>query len=93
MERAKETKMVPTQFDWYELGSFDSVYDYLIQKGYPMDVNNNIVIGTSKHTSFVGLKNCILIYTKDPLMVLQKENSQEVKQVYQDLESIASLLL
>ena len=93
MERTKEIKMVPSQFDWSDLGSFESVYDYLVQKGYPMDVNSNIVIGTSKHISFVGLKNCILIYTNDALMVLQKENSQEVKQVYQDLESIASPLL
>ncbi len=29
----------------------------------------------------------------DALMVLQKENSQEVKQVYQQLESIALPLL
>ncbi|WP_418263512.1 mannose-1-phosphate guanylyltransferase [Flavobacterium faecale] len=93
MERTKAIKMVPSQFDWSDLGSFESVYDYLVQKGHPMDTNSNIVIGTSRHTSFVGLKNCILIYTVDALMVLQKENSQDVKDVYQELKSIASPLL
>lgn len=93
MERSKDIKVVPTHFDWSDLGSFESVYDYLIQKAHPMDANGNIVIGTSMHTTFIGVKNCILIYTADALMVLQKENSQEVKQVYQQLESIASPLL
>ena len=93
MERSNEIKVVPTHFDWSDLGSFESVYDYLVKKGHPMDANNNLVIGTSKHTTFIGVKNCILISTSDALMVLQKENSQEVKQVYQQLEAIASPLL
>ncbi|MFD2942094.1 mannose-1-phosphate guanylyltransferase [Flavobacterium notoginsengisoli] len=93
MERSADIKVVPAQFEWSDLGSFESVYDYLVDKGHPIDTNRNIVIGTSLHTTFIGVKNCILIYTVDALMVLQKENSQEVKQVYQQLESIASPLL
>ncbi|WP_289661645.1 mannose-1-phosphate guanylyltransferase [Flavobacterium panacagri] len=93
MERSEDIKVVPAQFQWSDLGSFESVYDYLVHKDHPIDANRNIVIGTSMHTTFIGVKNCILIYTSDALMVLQKENSQEVKQVYQQLESIASPLL
>ncbi|WP_348799921.1 mannose-1-phosphate guanylyltransferase [Flavobacterium adhaerens] len=93
MERSNAIKVVASDFEWSDLGSFESVYDYLVQKGHPIDSNNNIVIGTLLHTTFIGVKNCILIYTSDALMVLQKENSQEVKKVYQDLESIASPLL
>ncbi|SFD15746.1 mannose-1-phosphate guanylyltransferase [Flavobacterium phragmitis] len=93
MERSDDIKVVPAQFEWSDLGSFESVYDYLVHKGHPIDANRNIVIGTSMHTTFIGVKNCILIYTIDALMVLQKENSQEVKEVYQQLESIASPLL
>jgi len=93
MERSKDIKVVSAQFQWSDLGSFESVYDYLVLKDHPIDVNRNIVIGTSIHTTFIGVKDCILIYTDDALMVLQKENSQEVKQVYQQLESIDSPLL
>ena len=93
MERSCDIKVVPAHFEWSDLGSFESVYDYLVEKGHPIDANKNIAIGTSMHTTFIGVKNCILIYTADALMVLQKENSQEVKQVYQQLESIASPLL
>lgn len=93
MERSSNIKVVPTQFDWSDLGSFESVYDYLVQKGHPIDLCGNIVIGTAIHTSFVGLKNCLLIHTDDALLVLKKENSQEVKQVYQELELLESPLL
>jgi len=93
MERSTNIKVVPTQFDWSDLGSFEAVYDYLVHKGHPTDVSGNIVIGTAIHTSFVGLENCLLIHTDDALLILQKENSQEVKQVYQQLELLASPLL
>ncbi|TDD95063.1 mannose-1-phosphate guanylyltransferase [Flavobacterium cellulosilyticum] len=93
MERSKNIKVVPSEFNWSDLGSFESVYDYLLQTGHPVDANGNIVIGSSLHTSFVGVKNCLLVHTPDAFLVLQKENSQEVKQVYQNLEIINSPLL
>jgi mannose-1-phosphate guanylyltransferase len=93
MERSSNIKVVPSNFDWSDLGSFESVYDYLVQTGHPVDFYGNIVIGTSTHTSFVGVENCLLVYSPDALLVLQKEKSQDVKQVYQHLESIDSPLL
>lgn len=93
MERSKNIKVVPSHFDWSDLGSFESVYDYLVQMGHPVDANGNIVIGSSAYTSFVGVKNCLLVYTPDALLVLQKEKSQDVKQVYQHLESVDSPLI
>ena len=93
MERSKNIKVVPSNFEWSDLGSFESVYDYLVQTGHPTDAAGNIVIGTSTHASFVGVENCLLVHTHDALLVLQKEKSQEVKQVYQNLEAINSPLL
>jgi mannose-1-phosphate guanylyltransferase len=31
MERSKKIKVVSSQFEWSDLGSFESVYDYLIR--------------------------------------------------------------
>lgn len=93
MERSDNIKVVPSNFKWSDLGSFESVYDYLVQIGHPVDTDGNIVIGTDTYTSFVGVENCLLVYSPDALLVLQKETSQEVKQVYQYLESIDSPLL
>jgi mannose-1-phosphate guanylyltransferase len=93
MERSNNIKVIPSHFEWSDLGSFESVYDYLLLNGHPADADGNIVIGTNTHTSFVGVKNCLLVHTNDALLVLQKEYSQDVKQLHQHLESIDSPLL
>lgn len=86
MERTEKIKVVPAIFDWSDMGSFESIYQYLSQQGYPKDDLGNMVIGTDLHTEFTGLMNTILIHTEDAILVLQKENAQEVKQIYERLE-------
>jgi mannose-1-phosphate guanylyltransferase len=93
MERSKKIKVVPASFSWSDLGSFESVYDYLVSKGHPVDKNGNMVIGCDKHTTFLGLKNTIFVYTDTANLILQKENSQDVKDVYSELERQNSELL
>ncbi|TDW47112.1 mannose-1-phosphate guanylyltransferase [Flavobacterium sp. 270] len=93
MERSKKIKVVPASFSWSDLGSFESVYDYLVSKGHPVDNNGNMVIGSDKHTTFLGVKNTIFVYTDTANLILQKENSQDVKDIYSALEKINSDLL
>lgn len=93
MERSKKIKVVSSQFDWSDLGSFESVYDYLVSTGHPVDKNGNMVIGTNNYTAFIGLKNTIFVYTDTANLILQKDNSQDVKNVYNQLERENSDLL
>ena len=86
MERSKKMKVVPSQFLWSDLGSFESVYDYLASKGHPVDENGNMVIGVQNYTAFIGMKNTILVATENANLVLQKEFSQDVKDLYNELE-------
>jgi mannose-1-phosphate guanylyltransferase len=93
MERSKKIKVVPASFSWSDLGSFESVYDYLVANGHAVDKNGNMVIGSDKHTSFLGLKNTIFVSTANADLILQKENSQDVKDLYSELENKKSELL
>lgn len=93
MERSKKIKVVPASFSWSDLGSFESVYDYLVSKGHPIDNNGNMVIGCDKHTTFLGLKNTIFVYTDTANLILHKQNSQDVKDIYSELEKQNSELL
>jgi mannose-1-phosphate guanylyltransferase len=93
MERSKKIKVVSSEFIWSDLGSFESVYDYLVSKGHSVDKNGNMVIGTNTYTAFVGLKNTIFVYTDTANLILQKDNSQDVKNVYNELERENSDLL
>ncbi|MFC4478263.1 mannose-1-phosphate guanylyltransferase [Flavobacterium chungangensis] len=93
MERSKKIKVVPASFSWSDLGSFESVYEYLVSKGHPVDSNGNMVIGCDSHTTFLGLRNTIYVHTDTANLILQKENSQDVKDIYNELEKQNSDLL
>lgn len=93
MERSKKIKVVASQFTWSDLGSFESVYDYLAAQGHPVDAQGNMVIGTDVFSTFIGLKNTIFVSTPDANLILQKEQSQDVKYVYNQLEKENSQLL
>lgn len=93
MERSRKIKVVKGAFDWSDLGSFESVYDYLKHNGHEVDENGNMVIGTEKYSAFVGLKNAIFVYTDDANLILQKEKAQDVKKVYNKLNKLNSKFL
>lgn len=93
MERSKKIKVVPASFSWSDLGSFESVYEYLVSKGHPIDSNGNMVIGCDSYTVFLGLKNTIFVHTNNANLILQKESSQDVKDIYNELEKQNSDLL
>ena len=93
MERSKKIRVIPGQFEWSDLGSFESLYDYLRSTGYPVDEQGNMVIGTDKYTAFVGLKNTIIVDTVDAMLFVQKEQSQDVKKIYNTLEKHQSKLI
>jgi mannose-1-phosphate guanylyltransferase len=93
MERSKKIKVVASQFAWSDLGSFESVYDYLVTQGHPVDALGNMVIGTDVFSTFIGMRNTIFVSTPDANLILQKEQSQDVKYIYNELERLGSDLL
>ncbi len=93
MERSKKIKVVASQFAWSDLGSFESVYDYLLAQGHPVDAQGNMVIGTDVFSTFIGMRNTIFVATPDANLILQKEQSQDVKYIYNELERLGSDLL
>lgn len=86
MERTEKIRMVPSAFDWSDMGSFESIYDHFAATGHPIDSNGNMCIGTQIHSEFVGLENTILIHTDDAILVLKKEKAQDVKKIFERLE-------
>ena len=91
MEHAKNIDVVLANFDWSDLGTWGSL-DLHLEK----DKNNNAVIGDGVNTFNTtnciinipkgntavidGLDGYIIIQSDDKLMILQKENEQELKQ-------------
>lgn len=93
MERSERIKVLPSNFVWSDMGSYDSLYDYLVSKGHPVDNKGNMIIGTSKSVSFLGVNNTVLVHTEDAILVVQKDYAQDVKHLYEELDQVSSNLL
>lgn len=86
MEHSEKIKVISSKFKWSDLGSFEAIYDYLVANGQTVDVDGNMTIGTEKFTAFLGLKNTIFVATETANLILQKENAQDVKKIYNLVE-------
>ena len=93
MERSERIKVLPSHFVWSDMGSFDSLYDYLASKGHQVDQHGNMVIGSKKHVSFLGVEDTLIVDTDDAILVVRRDLSQDVKHLYEDLEQQNSPLL
>lgn len=90
MEYAKDVWVLPADFGWNDLGSWDEVY-----KLYDLDELGNglngqhlvydssgcFVDSPDKSVALVGVKDLIVINTGDALLICHKDRAQDVKQV------------
>jgi mannose-1-phosphate guanylyltransferase len=86
MEKTDRIRVVPSEFTWSDMGSFEAIYDHFVSEGYPTDESGNMVIGEGPYTEFLGLKECILVNTPECILVLDKNKAQDVKKVFERLE-------
>ena len=97
MEKASNIVNVPLDCGWNDLGSWDAIYD-INEK----DEDNNVKIGTT-HTencknsliyssnrlvAGVGLDNIILVENSDAILACKKDETQDVKKVFDKLKEI-----
>ncbi len=96
MEKSKNILVVPGEFGWSDVGSWD-----MLSALYGEDASGNVVVsdfvGEDTHDSViyakkklvatVGLKNVIIVDTPDALLVCDKKRAQEVKKIVEDLRA------
>ncbi len=85
-EKSKNIKVIASNFNWSDLGSFDSLFDYFELQKSDFIQNNNLIITQNKKVEILGLENIVLVETNDAILVMAKAESQKVKTVYEQLE-------
>lgn len=97
MEKTKKGVVLPSDFQWSDIGSWKSLYDFLSK-----DKNMNVIIGDviTKDTenSFIlshdrlvatnKMKNTVVVETPDAVFVSDLDNSRDVKSIAQKLKEI-----
>lgn len=95
MEKSDKIALIPVDCGWNDLGSWESIYDVMDK-----DVNNNYIKGnviavdtqdsyiysSSRLISTIGVKNLVIIETKDAVLICDKSKTQDVKTVFDRLK-------
>lgn len=89
-------KMVELDAGWNDLGAWDAVWqvgkqdqDGNVISGDALLANskNSLVHATSRLVSAVGIENLVIIETADAVLVVDRSNSQDVKNIVSQLEA------
>ncbi|MFI8622097.1 mannose-1-phosphate guanylyltransferase/mannose-6-phosphate isomerase [Marinomonas sp. NPDC078689] len=95
MEPTKNAKVVPYAGDWSDIGAWDALYDYadkdaeqnvLLGDVMAENANNCLVRAESRLVAAVGVDNLVIVETADAVLVMDKNNAQDVKKVVKRLK-------
>lgn len=95
MEKTEKAVLLPLESDWSDLGSWQSVYDvsekdkdFNVIKGNVISKNcrNSLIYSSGDLVSAVGLEDIILVGTEDAVLACRKDNTQDVKLIFDELK-------
>jgi mannose-1-phosphate guanylyltransferase/mannose-6-phosphate isomerase len=90
MEKTTNITVLPVAFDWYDVGSWDSIAQ-LFDKDLEgnscvgdvslLNVRNTLVFGSDQKIGVVGIRDSIVVQTDEGLLVAAKGSTEMVKQL------------
>ena len=93
MEKSTRVKVVPSDIDWSDLGSFEALSEEIPSNEDVISIgsSNNLIL-SSKKVAAIDVDDLIVIDTADALLVSKKGSSQKVKEVVSKLKTQNSKL-
>ncbi|HFU77376.1 MAG TPA: mannose-1-phosphate guanylyltransferase/mannose-6-phosphate isomerase [Epsilonproteobacteria bacterium] len=100
MEQSSKVKVVESNINWSDLGSFDALYEELPKDANGNTVNenhlsidskNNLIYGRHRKIATVDLEDLIVVDTGDALLISKKGSSQKVKQIVTEVRKNSEL--
>ena len=92
----KNVRIIPAELGWSDVGTWKSIFDETseseeenIVKGEHMglDSTGSLIYGTGeKLIATIGIKDLIIVETKDALLICKKKRSQDVKKLVENLK-------
>lgn len=95
MEHTKDAVVVPMDAGWSDVGGFAALWEVSNQDENgnafngdvkAVDTKNTLVLGDDKLIATVGVKDLVIVSTKDAVLVAHKSESQKVKAIVQQLK-------
>jgi len=97
MEKAKNTLVIPADFGWSDVGSWDALWEVSEKDAQgiaarnregliSINSRNSLVYSPKKLVALVDVEDLIVVETEDALLICKRGASQEVKKVVETLE-------
>jgi mannose-1-phosphate guanylyltransferase len=100
MEKSQKVKMVPSDIQWSDVGSFDALYkelpkdennNTLNDKYIQIESKNNLIYGEDRYIATVDVQDLIVVDTGDALLISKKGSSQKVKHIVNEIKQTTEL--
>lgn len=95
MERTGRAAVLPVDYNWSDIGSWDALASVLPADGMGnavvgnavfIDGQDNIVHSTDRLTTLVGVRDLVVVSTRDGLLVVPKSRAEDVKALVANLQ-------
>jgi mannose-1-phosphate guanylyltransferase len=95
MEKASDVLVIPGDFGWSDLGSWDALWEVSkkdesgnVVRGQfiGVDAADSLIHGTGKLVALVGVKDLLVVETDDALLICRRGRSQDVRRIVEILE-------
>lgn len=95
MERAANVAIVRARFDWSDIGSWSAIHhavasdasgNSVVGEAVLVDVSNTYIQTDGRLVAAVGVDNVVIVDTPDALLVADRNRSQDVKKVVEQLK-------
>jgi mannose-1-phosphate guanylyltransferase len=96
MEKAEEVLVIPGNFGWSDLGSWDALWEVSEKdengnavrgEFIGIDAVNSLIHSPGKLVALVGVKDLLVVETKDALLICRRGRSQDVRKVVEAIET------
>jgi len=100
MEKSNIVKVVPSDIQWSDVGSFDALYEELPkdnngntknEKYIGINSSNNLIYGEERVITTVDIEDLVIVDTTDALLISKKGSSQKVKQIVNEVKKTTNL--
>lgn len=94
MEKSDRVAVVPATFDWSDIGSWNAVSgltapdasdNRIDGEALLIDCNGSYIKSSNRMIAAIGVQNLLVVDTPDALLIADKAQSQQVKQVAEQL--------
>lgn len=96
MEKAEGLAVVPGDFGWNDLGSWESAWELAAKDEHEnalppgavaVEASGNLVrVGSPKLVALVGVRDLVVVDTGDALLIMPRERAQDVRAVVDELK-------